>query len=93
MKNINKMRVIAMAALACSTVFAVEKSDKSVGVAAVQKSCPVMGGKINKALYVDYEGQRIYVCCAGCIPKIKNDPAKYIKVLTDKGEGVAKLQT
>ncbi len=93
MKNINVMRVIAMIAMSCTAVFAVEKGDKSVEAVAVQKTCPVMGGKINKALYVDYEGQRIYVCCAGCIPKIKKDPAKYIKILTYKGEGVAKLQT
>lgn len=93
MRSTHTIRLIAMAALVCTAVFAAEKSDKPVKTVAVQKTCPVTGGKINKALYVDYEGQRIYVCCAGCIPKVKKDPAKYIKVLTDKGEGVAKLQT
>jgi hypothetical protein len=51
-----------------------------------QTTCPVMGGKINKELYVDAEGFRIYVCCGGCIGKIKADPAKYLKQL--KAEGV-----
>lgn len=52
-----------------------------------QTTCPVMGGKINKKLYVDVDGKRIYVCCAGCIAPIKKDPAKYVKKL--KAQGVA----
>ena len=27
-----------------------------------QQFCPVMGGKINKDLYADYEGKRVYFC-------------------------------
>ncbi len=52
----------------------------------VQTTCPVMeGNKINKDLHVDVEGKRIYVCCKGCISKIKEDPKKYIKKLEDDG--------
>lgn len=54
--------------------------------AAPQKTCPVMGGKINKELYVDAEGYRIYVCCKGCVSAVKSDPEKYIKQL--KADGV-----
>ena len=50
-----------------------------------QTTCPVLGGRINKRLYVDYEGKRIYVCCAGCIAKIRSDPAKYVQQLEAKG--------
>ena len=50
-----------------------------------QTTCPVMGGTINKELYADYEGKRVYFCCAGCIPDFKKDPAKYIKKLEDEG--------
>lgn len=46
-----------------------------------QTLCPVMGGKISKKYYVDVNGKRIYVCCPGCISKIKQDPDKYIKKL------------
>jgi len=84
MKTINSMRVIAMASLICTAVFAADAGDKTEPVA-VQKTCPVMGGKINKALFVDYKGQRIYVCCGGCIAKIKADPDKYISVLEKQG--------
>jgi YHS domain-containing protein len=51
----------------------------------VQTECPVMGGKINKALFVDYQGKRIYVCCQGCIGKVKENPEKYIKEIEAKG--------
>jgi len=52
-----------------------------------QTLCPVMGEEINKTLYVDAEGYRIYVCCKGCISAIKADPEKYIQQL--KADGVA----
>jgi hypothetical protein len=51
-----------------------------------QTTCPVMGGKINKDLYVDHDGKRVYVCCKGCIGTVQKDPEKYIKKLADKGE-------
>lgn len=50
-----------------------------------QIECPIMGNKVNKNLFVDYEGKRVYVCCGGCIEKVKSDPAKYIKELEAKG--------
>ena len=58
-----------------------------VTVAKTQTICPVMGGKVNKSLYVDYQGKRIYVCCQGCIDTVKAAPEKYINKL--EGEGVA----
>lgn len=50
-----------------------------------QATCPVMGGKINKAQYADVKGKRIYVCCPGCIGKIKADPDTYIKKMEAEG--------
>jgi len=58
---------------------------EGVTVAHVQTMCPVMGGKINKELYVDHGGKRIYVCCKGCIAPIKKDPKKFIKKMEDEG--------
>jgi len=52
-----------------------------------QTTCPVMGGqKINKALYADVKGYRIYVCCKGCIAAIEADPKKIIKQM--KADGI-----
>jgi hypothetical protein len=51
----------------------------------LQTTCPVMGGAINTNQYVDHDGKRVYVCCAGCIAKIKEDPAKVVKTLEASG--------
>jgi len=51
-----------------------------------QTTCPVMGGKINKDLYLDHDGKRVYVCCKGCIDAVRKAPEKYIKKLAEKGE-------
>lgn len=52
-----------------------------------QTTCPVMGGmKINKDVFIDHDGKRIYVCCKGCVEKVKKAPEKYINKLAEKGE-------
>lgn len=56
-----------------------------------QTTCPVMGGTVNPKLYVDYEGKRIYVCCKGCLPEVKKDPAKYIAKLEGAGVTLDKV--
>ncbi len=51
-----------------------------------QTVCPVMGGTINKEVFSDYNGERIYFCCPGCIATFEKNPEKYIKTM--KAEGV-----
>ena len=51
-----------------------------------QETCPVTGEKINPAVFVNVEGVTIFACCAGCLDKIKADPAEYVKILQEKGE-------
>jgi len=50
-----------------------------------QTMCPVMGGKIDKAVYFDHAGKRVYFCCAGCPAQFKEDPEKYVKKMEDEG--------
>ncbi len=50
-----------------------------------QTICPVMGGKINTNQFVDAGGKRIYVCCKGCLPELKQDSAKFIQKLERQG--------
>jgi YHS domain-containing protein len=50
-----------------------------------QTQCPVMTGKINKKIYVDYQGKRIYFCCSGCPAEFKKDPEKYINKMESEG--------
>lgn len=51
-----------------------------------QTTCPIMGGGIDKSLYVDHDGKRIYVCCQGCIAAVKKNPAAAVKKLADAGQ-------
>jgi len=51
----------------------------------LQVTCPVTGGKIDKSLYVDHDGKRIYLCCKNCIAPVQKDPAKFIKAMEDSG--------
>lgn len=51
-----------------------------------QTTCPVMKGQpIEKDLFIDVKGKRVYVCCKGCIAQVRGNPDKYIKRLEDQG--------
>ena len=60
-------------------VFAVQSDLKP------QTTCPVMGGKIDKDVYVDYQGQRVYFCCASCKENFLKDPEKYFEKIEKDG--------
>jgi YHS domain-containing protein len=51
----------------------------------LQTACPVMGGKVDRSVYTDYQGKRIYFCCSGCIDDFKKDPDKYMKKMEEQG--------
>jgi YHS domain-containing protein len=53
--------------------------------AGTQTTCPVMGGAINRNIYTDYEGKRIYFCCPVCIEEFKKDPQKYLQKMEQEG--------
>jgi YHS domain-containing protein len=50
-----------------------------------QTTCPVLGDRIDKNVYLDYEGQRIYFCCAGCKDTFLKEPEKYFKKIEEDG--------
>jgi len=81
----------ASAAIALMVAGLVIAKDEAPGatttVAAVKKqtTCPVTGEGINTNLFVDVQGKRIYVCCAGCFGPIKKDPAKFIAKMEKEG--------
>jgi YHS domain-containing protein len=61
-----------------------------------QTLCPVMGNPIDKKIFVDHLGQRIYFCCAGCPPMFKKEPQKFLDKLKKAGvtpESINKPQT
>ncbi len=61
-----------------------------VSLAKDQTTCPVMGGMINKNLYADYQGNRVYFCCPPCLREFKKDPDKYVKKMKAEGVTLAK---
>ena len=50
-----------------------------------QTTCPVLAGNIDKSVYADYKGKRIYFCCKGCDAEFNKDPDKYMKKLQEEG--------
>ena len=45
-------------------------------------NCPVMGNPVEvskDSLYAEIDGKKYYVCCAGCIKLLKDNPDKYLK--------------
>jgi YHS domain-containing protein len=46
-----------------------------------QKTCPVMGGAIDKKYFTEYKGQKVYFCCPGCKTMFEENPEKYIAQL------------
>jgi YHS domain-containing protein len=69
------------AGIAVNTAYAAEKAKKGKA----QTECPVLGGAIDKRLYVDYKGFRIYFCCKGCPEQFMENPEKYMKILRESG--------
>jgi YHS domain-containing protein len=50
-----------------------------------QTACPVMGGKVDRSVYTDYQGKRIYFCCSGCVDDFKKNPERYMKQMEEQG--------
>ena len=57
------------------------KAEPLTDVAAEQTTCPVMGGAINKDIFIVYKGKKVYFCCPGCKPEFEKNPEKYLAKL------------
>lgn len=57
------------------------KETASAAEEVVQTVCPVMGGKINKDIFTEYEGKKVYFCCEPCLEKFKESPEQYLAKL------------
>jgi YHS domain-containing protein len=73
---------IAASTISFNEVATVPASEQQLAAAAIarQKICPVSGkplGSMGDPVAVDVNGQKLYVCCAGCVGAVKSDPAKY----------------
>ena len=55
--------------------------EKAVSAAIQQTICPIMGGAIDKNLFAEYKGKKVYFCCAACKGKFEEAPEKYLDKL------------
>jgi YHS domain-containing protein len=61
-----------------------EEANKTAATAMAsmeQTTCPVSGDKIDKNVFVEYKGKKVYFCCASCKAIFDKDPEKYIAKL------------
>jgi YHS domain-containing protein len=54
---------------------------EAASAAIEQTTCPVMGGKINKDIFVEHNGQKVYFCCKACVSKFQKAPEEYLSKL------------
>jgi len=47
----------------------------------IQTHCPVMGNPIDKDIFTEYRGKKVYFCCPGCIEQFLAEPEKYLDKL------------
>ena len=51
-------------------------------VSGEQATCPIMkGNPINKNIFTEYNGKKVYFCCEMCIDKFKAEPEQYVSQL------------
>lgn len=56
-----------------------------------QSDCPVMKAPINKGVFADHQGKRVYFCCGSCKGKFLADPDKYVKEMEAAGVQLEKV--
>jgi YHS domain-containing protein len=54
---------------------------EAVSAAIEQTTCPVMEGAVNKAIFTEYKGKKVYFCCPGCKEQFEKEPEKYLAKL------------
>jgi YHS domain-containing protein len=76
-------KVPAMEGMMKQANTAAEEVNKTATTAGVEQTmCPVMeGNKIDKNVFVEYKGKKVYFCCTSCKAIFEKDPEKYIAKL------------
>lgn len=60
---------------------AVTKAKEAAVAAIEQTTCPVLGGPIDKNVFTEYKGKKVYFCCTNCKKAFELDPEKYVSKL------------
>ncbi len=51
----------------------------------VQTQCPVSKEPIDRNIFDDHNGKRIYMCCKKCRSKFRRNPGKFVQALAAEG--------
>jgi len=70
-----------IAMVGCRTAESKNKAAAMVEQSAEQTNCPIMGLAVDKSVYTEYKGKKVYFCCAGCIDKFRENPERYVSKL------------
>lgn len=87
MENHNIRLAILSAAVICTLIIAnsfahEDNSGSVVSEKTTQTTCPVLAGNpIDKNIYTDYKGKRVYFCCNSCKSAFIKEPEKYLSNL------------
>jgi len=87
--------VLALAGLASAPLFAgqPQAQPQAAAPSKPQAACPVTGKPVDKAVYLDYQGQRVYFCCPRCPEAFLKDPEKYFAEFEKQGIELENIQT
>jgi YHS domain-containing protein len=66
---------------ATKTAEEANKTAETMAASMEQTVCPVTGIKIDKNVFVEYKGKKVYFCCTDCKAKFEADPEKYVAKL------------
>lgn len=67
---------------ATATAEEAKKTATATAASIEQTTCPIMdGNKIDKNVFVEYQGKKVYFCCADCKAKFLAEPEKYLAKL------------
>jgi YHS domain-containing protein len=58
-----------------------QKTKETVATVVEQTTCPVTGQPIDKNVFVEYKGKKVYFCCADCKGQFEKEPEKYVSKL------------
>jgi YHS domain-containing protein len=75
--------------LAVLAVLAVTPTMSAAESGKPQTKCPIKGGDIDKDVFVDVAGKRVFFCCPGCGDKFLKDAAGNLKTMKNHGVKVA----
>jgi len=67
---------------ATATAEEAKKTTTAAAASIEQTMCPIMdGNKIDKNVFVEYQGKKVYFCCTQCKAAFEKEPEKYLAKL------------